>query len=84
MLAPGINVVYGANEAGKTTIKDFIVDMFYGIDKSRGIGARFDHYEKRKPINSVVVVRKLSDKFPNQIILILLIQFIQIIFFGTD
>ncbi len=51
MLAPGINVVYGANEAGKTTIKDFIVDMFYGIDKSRGIGARFDHYEKRKPIN---------------------------------
>ncbi len=51
MLAPGINVVCGANEAGKTTIKDFIVDMFYGIDKSRGIGARFDHYEKRKPIN---------------------------------
>lgn len=50
-LAPGINVICGANEAGKTTIKDFIVDMFYGIDKSRGIGARFDHYEKRKPIN---------------------------------
>lgn len=49
--APGVNVVCGANEAGKTTIKDFIVDMFYGIDKSRGIGARFDHYEKRKPIN---------------------------------
>ena len=44
-LAPGINVICGANEAGKTTIKDFIVDMFYGIDKSRGIGARFDHYE---------------------------------------
>lgn len=50
-LAPGINVICGANEAGKTTMKDFIVDMFYGIDKSRGIGARFDHYEKRKPIN---------------------------------
>lgn len=50
-LAPGINVVYGANEAGKSTMKDFIVDMFYGIDKSRGIGARFDHYEKRRPIN---------------------------------
>ncbi|MDE5863893.1 MAG: AAA family ATPase [Lachnospiraceae bacterium] len=50
-LAPGINVVYGNNEAGKTTIKDFIVDMLYGIDKARGIGARFDHYEQRKPIN---------------------------------
>ena len=51
VLDEGINVVYGANEAGKTTIKDFIVDMFYGIDKSRGIGARFDHYEQKKPIN---------------------------------
>lgn len=50
-LAPGINVVYGANEAGKSTIKDFIVDMFYGIDKSNGVGAKFDHYEKRKPIH---------------------------------
>ncbi|MDE5778383.1 MAG: AAA family ATPase [Lachnospiraceae bacterium] len=50
-LAPGINILYGPNEAGKSTIKDFIVDMLFGIDKSRGIGARFDHYEKRKPIN---------------------------------
>ncbi len=50
-LAPGINVVYGANEAGKSTIKDFIVDMLYGIDKARGLGARFDHYEQKKPIN---------------------------------
>ena len=50
-LAPGINVVYGANEAGKSTTKDFIVDMLYGIDKARGVGARFDHYEQKKPIN---------------------------------
>lgn len=50
-LTPGINIIYGANEAGKTTIKDFIIDMIYGIDKSRGAGARFDHYEKRRPIN---------------------------------
>lgn len=50
-LAPGINVVYGASETGKTTIKDFIVDMLYGIDKVQGAGARFDHYEKKKPIN---------------------------------
>ncbi len=50
-LTPGINIIYGANEAGKTTIKDFIIDMIYGIDKSRGVGARFDHYEKRRPIN---------------------------------
>ena len=50
-LVPGVNIIYGGNEAGKTTTKDFIVDMIYGIDKSRGVGARFDHYEKRRPIN---------------------------------
>ena len=50
-LSPGINVVYGANEAGKSTVKDFIIDMIYGIDKARGLGARFDHYEQKKPIN---------------------------------
>lgn len=50
-LASGINIVYGANEAGKSTVKDFIIDMFYGIDKARGLGARFDHYEQKKPIN---------------------------------
>lgn len=50
-LTPGVNIIYGSNEAGKTTTKDFIIDMIYGIDKARGIGARFDHYEKRRPIN---------------------------------
>lgn len=50
-LAPGINLIYGENEAGKTTTKDFIVDMLYGIEKSRGTAARFDHYEQKKPIN---------------------------------
>lgn len=50
-LVSGINVVYGANEAGKSTVKDFIIDMIYGIDKARGLSARFDHYEQKKPIN---------------------------------
>lgn len=49
-LAPGINVIYGANEAGKSTIKDFIVDMLYGVDQVYAGGMRLDHYEKRKPI----------------------------------
>lgn len=53
-LNPGINVVYGANEAGKSTIKDFIVDMLYGIDKLGGDGTRIDHYEQRKPINGTL------------------------------
>ncbi|MBQ8166303.1 MAG: AAA family ATPase, partial [Lachnospiraceae bacterium] len=51
-LKPGLNLIHGGNEAGKTTVKDFIVGMLYGIDKSRGLKARFDEYELRKPLNS--------------------------------
>lgn len=50
-LKPGLNLIYGGNEAGKTTIKDFIVGMLYGIEKSRGLKARFDEYELRKPLS---------------------------------
>lgn len=49
-LAPGVNVLYGANEAGKSTTKDFIVDMMYGIDALDVQGQTNDHYEKKKPI----------------------------------
>ncbi len=51
-LRPGINLVYGRNEAGKTTTKEFILGMLYGIDKSRGLAARLDNYELRKPLNN--------------------------------
>lgn len=50
-LKPGLNLIYGENEAGKTTVKEFIVGMLYGIDKSRGLGARLDNYELRKPLD---------------------------------
>lgn len=50
ILAPGINVLYGANEAGKSTTKDFIVDMLYGIDDTDVVGQHNDHYDKKKPI----------------------------------
>ena len=49
-LRPGINLIYGPNEAGKTTVKEFILGMLYGIDKSRGLGARLDNYQLRKPL----------------------------------
>lgn len=50
-LGSGINVLYGASETGKTTIKNFIVDMLYGIDKEQATGTDINHYEKTKPIN---------------------------------
>lgn len=49
-LGSGINVLYGASETGKTTIKNFIVDMLYGIDKEQTTGTDINHYEKTKPI----------------------------------
>ncbi len=50
-LKPGLNLIYGGNEAGKTTVKDFIVGMLYGMEKARGLKARFDDYELRKPLS---------------------------------
>lgn len=51
-LKPGLNLIYGENEAGKSTVKEFIVGMLYGIDKSRGLAARLDTYELHKPLYS--------------------------------
>ncbi|WP_311482452.1 AAA family ATPase [uncultured Anaerococcus sp.] len=34
-LDPNFNLIYGLNESGKTTIKNFIEGMFYGFDEGR-------------------------------------------------
>lgn len=49
-LHKGINLIYGPNEAGKTTVKDFVIGMFYGIERQRGIAARTDEYIRREPL----------------------------------
>ena len=38
-LKPGINLIYGENEAGKSTIHTFIKGMLFGIERMRGRGA---------------------------------------------
>lgn len=48
-LAPGLNIVYGENEAGKTTIHTFIRGMLFGIDKQRGKASGKDVYSKYEP-----------------------------------
>lgn len=47
---PGLNVVYGPNESGKTTIRECILHMLFGLEKSRGIAARNDAYTIYSPI----------------------------------
>ncbi len=36
--APGINIVYGKNEAGKTTLHAFLTAMLFGAGKRPGTG----------------------------------------------
>lgn len=48
-LENGINLIYGENEAGKSTIHSFIKGMLFGIEKPRGRASKEDAYEKYKP-----------------------------------
>ena len=47
-LKDGINIFYGKNEAGKSTILNFIFNSFYGISKNKK-GKILSDYEKYKP-----------------------------------
>lgn len=46
---PGINVLYGENESGKTTVYTFLKSMFYGMHRQRGKAARNDIYATYEP-----------------------------------
>lgn len=48
-LKPGINIIYGGNETGKSTIHSFIRAMFFGLNRGRGRAARTDEYQIRQP-----------------------------------
>ena len=45
----GMNIIYGENEAGKTTIHTFIRGMLFGIEKQRGKASANDLYSKFEP-----------------------------------
>lgn len=47
--SPGINVLYGENESGKTTVHTFIKGMLYGMTRMRGKAARNDAYSSYEP-----------------------------------
>lgn len=49
MLHSGINVIYGENESGKSTLHAFIRGMFFGMERLRGKGARTDSYNRYEP-----------------------------------
>lgn len=46
---PGMNLIYGSNEAGKSTVHAFIRAMLFGIDPPRGRAGKKDEYTLRQP-----------------------------------
>ena len=48
-LKPGINIICGGQDSGKSTIKDFLTAMIYGVDRKEGISRVRSDYERRKP-----------------------------------
>lgn len=47
-LKNGINLIYGNNESGKSTLVNFIKAMFYGVNKNKS-GQAFSELERFKP-----------------------------------
>lgn len=48
-LEDGINLIYGENEAGKSTIHAFIRSMLFGLTKQRGRASKTDMYHQYEP-----------------------------------
>ncbi|MGN6710818.1 ATP-binding protein [Anaerocolumna jejuensis] len=51
-LKEGINLIYGENEAGKSTVHAFIRGMLFGIEKPRGRVSKEDIYTRYQPWDS--------------------------------
>lgn len=45
----GLNIVYGRNETGKSTLHTFIRCMLFGLERGRGRAAKNDLYSKYEP-----------------------------------
>ena len=63
-LENGINLIYGENEAGKSTLINFIINSFYGISKNKK-GKEFSDYEKYKPWNGEEFSGKIEYELDN-------------------
>lgn len=46
---PGMNIIYGKNEAGKSTLHHFIRCMLFGLERGRGRASKNDMYSRCEP-----------------------------------
>ena len=49
---PGLNVIYGENETGKSTMQQFITGMLFGIERQQDGSVKNDNYQQYEPWNS--------------------------------
>lgn len=63
-LSENINIVYGKNEAGKSTLLKYIVDSLYGISKNKR-GKEFSDYDRYKPWKTEEFSGKLTYTLDN-------------------
>lgn len=60
----GINIVYGQNESGKSTLINFLINSFYGISKNKK-GKEISDFDKYKPWSGEVFSGKVEYELDN-------------------
>ena len=63
-ISDGINVIYGENESGKSTLLKFIMGMFYGLSKNKN-GKFISDYERYSPWNGGEFSGKIEYQLKN-------------------
>ena len=64
ILKDGINIIYGENESGKSTLLSSIVSFFYGVSKNKR-GKETSEYDKYKPWEGEDFSGKISYSLDN-------------------
>ena len=63
-LSEGINIIYGKNESGKSTLLKFISNIFYGISKNKR-GKEISDYDRYTPWKSEEFSGKIKYELEN-------------------
>ena len=63
-LNDGINIIYGENESGKSTLLSYITNILYGISRTKD-GKELSDFEKYKPWNSEEFSGKIAYTLDN-------------------